>query len=642
MAHTDYSFDNVGRVTGIDHLNGSTHYGTYTLDYDNHGRIHSIVDDFPGTGSDDTRVFTYDAKDQLTVADHSGAQSDEAYAYAKNGTRSGSQTQLGGTTTYTPGQNNRITSDGTYNYTYNAEGNLSRKTRIASPYDYEEYTYDHRNRLSKIFFKDGSGVIQRTIAYRYDHANQLLRRIDVPYSGGAPGTGTTDSFVWSGGQIVMAFRKVGSGTASLTNRYLWAERVDHLLSDEKVTSLTSAGTTYWSLEDQIGTVRDLATYSSGTTTIAKHRDYDSFGNLRNDSASGVDEYFGYSGRLTESATGDTYNTFRWYKPRIGQFLQEDPIQSASGQDNWRAYVGNHPTYATDPSGLEDLGLVHAAPPINAAGIVERGLQPGSDGLRWLSTKGCPTSGASHSATVQLEYKLSVEAAREIPAEVIKEAEKAANKAVSGKGLTGGDRAAAWARAKWDQVAKWMQKQPESVFKTPAPGTAKGWHYAFKPKGWAASSPQLLAVSGKGSEQAVGALAKGATASEGMALSAATKWGNRVRLAGKVGGRALIVVGVANSVYEIYSAEDKCREAVGQASGWAGAAAGGWAGGEVGAAVGAGIGVWFGGVGAVPGAAIGGVVGGIGGAVGGFFAGEAIGEAVYDWVFTPGIADNSEE
>ena len=353
VAHTDYSFDNVGRLTGIDHLNGSTHYGTYTLDYDNHSRIHSIVDDFPGTGSDDTRVFTYDAKDQLTVTDHSGAQSDEAYAYAKNGTRSGSQTQLGGTTTYTPGQNNRITSDGTYNYTYNAEGNLSRKTRINSPYDYEEYTYDHRNRLSKIFFKDGSGVIQRTIAYRYDHANQLLRRIDVPYSGGSPGTGTTDSFVWSGGQIVMAFRKVGSGAASLTNRYLWAEGVDHLLSDEKVTSLTSAGTMYWSLEDQIGTARDLATWSSGTTTIAKHRDYDSFGNLRNDSASGIDEYFGYAGRLTEAATGDTYNTFRWYKPRIGQFLQEDPIQSASGQDNWRAYVGNHPTHATDPSGLDE-------------------------------------------------------------------------------------------------------------------------------------------------------------------------------------------------------------------------------------------------------------------------------------------------
>ena len=53
--------------------------------------------------------YTYDARDQLTAADHA-AQPDEAYSYDANGNRT--------TAGYATSADNRLQSDGVYNYTY--------------------------------------------------------------------------------------------------------------------------------------------------------------------------------------------------------------------------------------------------------------------------------------------------------------------------------------------------------------------------------------------------------------------------------------------------------------------------------------------------------------------------------------------
>ncbi len=46
-----------------------------------------------------------------------------------------------------------------------------------------------------------------------------------------------------------------------------------------------------------------------------------------------------------------YYRARWYDPATGQFISEDPIEFTAGDPNLFRYVGNHPTYAVDPSGL---------------------------------------------------------------------------------------------------------------------------------------------------------------------------------------------------------------------------------------------------------------------------------------------------
>jgi hypothetical protein len=42
-----------------------------------------------------------------------------------------------------------------------------------------------------------------------------------------------------------------------------------------------------------------------------------------------------------------------YHPISGRFMSEDPKGFAAGDPNLFRYVGNHPTYATDPSGLDE-------------------------------------------------------------------------------------------------------------------------------------------------------------------------------------------------------------------------------------------------------------------------------------------------
>jgi RHS repeat-associated protein len=160
------------------------------------------------------------------------------------------------------------------------------------------------------------------------------------------------AYVHDGQQIVLAFYKGTSGNAALTNRFSWSDMVDHLLADEQVTILSVAGTTHWALENQINSIVDLVTYNAGTntTSVVKHRQFDSFGNIVSDSAPGVSEIFAFTGKMFDATIGLQWNINRWYDPLIGQWISEDPIGFA-GDTNLHRYVFNSPTNATDPTGL---------------------------------------------------------------------------------------------------------------------------------------------------------------------------------------------------------------------------------------------------------------------------------------------------
>jgi hypothetical protein len=45
-----------------------------------------------------------------------------------------------------------------------------------------------------------------------------------------------------------------------------------------------------------------------------------------------------------------------YDPKLGQFTTEDPLAFDAGDPNMRRYVGNSPTNATDPTGLEECRI----------------------------------------------------------------------------------------------------------------------------------------------------------------------------------------------------------------------------------------------------------------------------------------------
>jgi RHS repeat-associated protein len=106
------------------------------------------------------------------------------------------------------------------------------------------------------------------------------------------------------------------------------------------------------LSDHQGTIKDIADFNSSTgQTSIRHRAYDSFGN-RKGSALTTDIVFGYTGKYFDETTGLQNSWNRWYSPKMGRFISQDPIGFAAGDANLYRYVGNSPTNRTDPSGLD--------------------------------------------------------------------------------------------------------------------------------------------------------------------------------------------------------------------------------------------------------------------------------------------------
>ena len=168
-----------------------------------------------------------------------------------------------------------------------------------------------------------------------------------------PGQATQETvYAYDRGQITLQFDKTGTGQLSasdLSHRYLWnSQAVDQLFADEQTTSgLNEAGNVVWALTDRENSVRDLATYSNGTTKVQNHRIYDAFGNLTPDANATADCIFGYTGRMFDSNTGLQNNVNRWYDPTVGRWMSEDPVQIFP---NLYEYCNNDSLIYTDPRG----------------------------------------------------------------------------------------------------------------------------------------------------------------------------------------------------------------------------------------------------------------------------------------------------
>jgi predicted Zn-dependent protease len=85
------------------------------------------------TKGDRVKSIDYDKTDQVTGV--AGSNS-EGYTYDKNGNRTN--------TGYVTGVDNRLLSDGVYNYQYDDEGNRKQRMKISDG-TVDNYTWDDRN-----------------------------------------------------------------------------------------------------------------------------------------------------------------------------------------------------------------------------------------------------------------------------------------------------------------------------------------------------------------------------------------------------------------------------------------------------------------------------------------------------------------
>ena len=318
---TTYTYDANNRLDVLSHGSGVS----YDFYYDNANRITKIAD------IDLVTNYTYDKNNQLTAADHSNSNKpDESFSYDANGngTNSGYQT----------GSNNRLQSDGTFNYAYDDEGNLIHRTEIASN-QVTEYKWDYRNRFAGVFDNNATGNITQEVGFKYDAMN---RRISKK-------VGSTETgFVYDRDNVLFDFVASGSNQPVLDKRYFYGTGVDQVLAQE-----SAQGSVLWALTDQLRTVADWVD-SSGS--VANHHVvYDLFGGVVSQSNSAAGSRYGFTGRELDAETGLYYYRSRYYNAGIGRFIGEDSVGFDGGDANLYRYVENSPVDSTDPLG--QYGLV---------------------------------------------------------------------------------------------------------------------------------------------------------------------------------------------------------------------------------------------------------------------------------------------
>ncbi|MHB9068435.1 MAG: RHS repeat-associated core domain-containing protein [Pirellulaceae bacterium] len=395
--HSRRGYDQAGRLTGITHgtaeiaagqiwdgtsslpasLGATDMLAGYFFGYDQDNRLVDFSSYRDGTKTS----YGYDSRDQLTLASTAaisglsqpfGLASSESYDFDAGGNRKSS----GGSSQSAAGTHNQLQTDGTYDYTYDDEGNTLSKTSIATG-EVTEYGWDQRNRLVLVTERTSAGgTITQQVKFIYDAFDQRVgKRVDTN------GDGFWDrdeAFVWADGQTVLRLEDSdGVGIIDLfrvANRYLYGDAVDEILADEQYTdgsgpavnfgtASTTAGETLWTIADHLGSVRDLV---DNNGTVREHVVFDSFGNrlvdqdydasgsaISSSHADAVDTLFGYTGRDWDADVELQNNRARWYDPTTGRWLSQDPIGFAAGDVNLYRYVGNQATGATDPSGLEE-------------------------------------------------------------------------------------------------------------------------------------------------------------------------------------------------------------------------------------------------------------------------------------------------
>ncbi|GAB6188223.1 RHS repeat-associated core domain-containing protein [Thermopirellula anaerolimosa] len=128
--------------------------------------------------------------------------------------------------------------------------------------------------------------------------------------------------------------------------------MDQIVAEEEVDGGT-ADLVGWTLTDHLNTVRDIAKYDplTDTTTVVNHLVYDAFGRVTSESNPAVDSLFLFTARPFDLDTGLQNNLNRWYDPRVGRWLSEDPIGFNAGDENLYRYAGNGPVDFVDPLGL---------------------------------------------------------------------------------------------------------------------------------------------------------------------------------------------------------------------------------------------------------------------------------------------------
>jgi RHS repeat-associated protein len=341
---TQYQYDNANQVTNVWNKDGANTLSQYRYGYDDAGNRTSVLQIRPANGTLTTmgEAYYYDAADQLTnvlynVQNITGPSSgwtnyasssrytiDDVGNFLTNRVITGATTT---TVTFVANTLNQYSAVGGTNYSYDANGNLTNDTVWSYAYDCEDRLMQARK----------SGV---TVEYVYDAFGRMIQRTaDV-------GPVKTRRYWYDGWQIV----EEHNGPGDMENRYVYGTGINEVARYTK-----ADGVNRYFTYDGLGSMTEV---TGGEGNLQESYTYEVYGTvtMRNGNgviinATGNKNRLHFTGYELDPDTGLYLARNRWYHPRLGRFMQPDPIGLAGGDLNLYRYCGNNPVSWVDPMGL---------------------------------------------------------------------------------------------------------------------------------------------------------------------------------------------------------------------------------------------------------------------------------------------------
>ncbi|HEY8098387.1 MAG TPA: RHS repeat-associated core domain-containing protein, partial [Methylobacter sp.] len=303
-----YGYDAAGRQTSA--IDDSDPKLNQRHDYDQLDRLTSSQRGEQQTSRTD---YAYDLSGNRTEKIKDNAT---LYSYSTDANSNRLQSQSGAQTasySYDPAGN--LTSDGSFNYSYNAAGRRIATTDTTTGQT-THYGYDP---LGQRISKTNAG---NTSQYFYDEQGHLTGEYDA--------TGQLiQEIIWLGDLPVAVLKPTTTPANPTATADIYYIHADHLSTPRKIT-LPIDNRVVWSWESE------------------------AFGNsLPEQTPSGLGDFvfnLRFPGQYYDQETGLFYNYFRDYDPAKGRYIESDPIGLAAGINTY-TYVSGNPVNYTDPLGL---------------------------------------------------------------------------------------------------------------------------------------------------------------------------------------------------------------------------------------------------------------------------------------------------
>ncbi|MEO1498511.1 MAG: RHS repeat-associated core domain-containing protein [Planctomycetota bacterium] len=386
---TAYQYDPAGRLASILHTDTSGPLVSHDYAYDKASRITRVDSrtSTPGFNRSRTETHEYDDAGRLVDWDQNlttGAGSPATDSLNLELDAAGNRDSASDTV----GKQNRPSSDATYNYAYDNEGNLTRRTLKADTSQYTTYDWDHRNRLERLTEHVNNAEVSR-VRYVYNNDDLRVQEFATTFASVTDEEiQSIEHYVYDGSELVAVLDGVwtndgsqSSGSdivtsaATLQRTLLSGPGIDNRVVEEVFRDADSNTTAtqgsdsaetgvFWTAADHMGSVRDLLTQSPSGASLHQHYEYGAFGErqeavdgtgtaITDEAELAIDAAF--AGRDWDDEAGLYYNRARWYDAEQGRFLSEDPIGFAGGDPNVYRYASGDPVNFRDPSGLTPAG-----------------------------------------------------------------------------------------------------------------------------------------------------------------------------------------------------------------------------------------------------------------------------------------------